>query len=359
MTASHFSFSNLSDDQLLAEVKRLVAHERSATAALIRSLMELDARRLYLGEGCSSLFTYCTQILRLAEGSAYNRIEAARAARRFPIILDVLDDGSVTLTAVRLLAPHLTHDNHRDVLASARHKTKREVELLIAALSPKPDTRSVVRKLAMPSVVAIPLPAGTPCPEPIAAVEHRPEASAADITESPRRAHLAPLTPERYKVQLTISRETHDRLRRIQDLLRHVIPNGDPAEIFDRALTVLLADLERRRYAATPNPRAGRNQAVQSRHIPAAVKREVWKRDEGRCAFVGAKGRCNETGFLEFHHVEPFAAGGGAAATNIELRCRAHNQFEASLYFGTAAPELVRESAPPWPTCGGPVASRS
>ena len=77
-------FAPLSDDQLLAETKRLVANERVATAALLKSLMEIDARRLYLREGCSSLFTYCTQVLHLAEGAAYNRIEAARAARRFP-----------------------------------------------------------------------------------------------------------------------------------------------------------------------------------------------------------------------------------------------------------------------------------
>ena len=122
MTWTQISFADLSDDQLMAEVHRLVAGERRATAALLRSLIELDGRRLYLREGCSSLFTYCTQVLHLAEGAAYNRIEAARAARRFPAILDLIEDGSLTLTSVRLLAPHLTPDNYREVLISARHK---------------------------------------------------------------------------------------------------------------------------------------------------------------------------------------------------------------------------------------------
>ena|SRR5687768_15027331 len=120
MTSTDMSFAALSDLQLLAAVKQLAATERRATAALIRSLMELDTRRLYLGEGCSSLFTYCTQVLHLAEGAAYNRIEAARAARRFPPILAALEDGSLTLTAVRLLAPHLTADNCGQVLSAAR-----------------------------------------------------------------------------------------------------------------------------------------------------------------------------------------------------------------------------------------------
>lgn len=95
--------------------------------------MELDARRLYLREGCSSLFTYCTRVLHLAEGSAYNRIEVARAAREFPGILDALEKGALSLTAVRLLSPHLATGNHAAVLVAARHKSKREVEMLIAA----------------------------------------------------------------------------------------------------------------------------------------------------------------------------------------------------------------------------------
>ena len=106
-------FATLSDDQLLAETKRLVANERAATAALLRSLMEIDSRRLYLREGCSSLFTYCTQVLHLAEGAAYNRIEAARVGAAISSGARGAADGSLTLTSVRLLAPHFTEDNHR------------------------------------------------------------------------------------------------------------------------------------------------------------------------------------------------------------------------------------------------------
>jgi Domain of unknown function (DUF222) len=150
MTSPIQSFARLSDDELLAIVKRLALTERRATAALVRSLTELDIRRLYLGEGYSSLFTYCTQALHLAEGAAYNRIEAARAVRRFPAVLTALEEGSVTLTAVRLLAPHLTEDNHQDILASARHKGKLEIELLVASLRPTPAVASTTRKLPEP-----------------------------------------------------------------------------------------------------------------------------------------------------------------------------------------------------------------
>ena len=126
--------------------------------------MEIDSRRLYLGEGCASMFVYCTQVLHLSEGGAYNRIEAARAARTYPLILELFEQSAITLTAIRLLAPHLTAENHRAVLASARHKSKREVEALVVSLQPKPDAPVIVRKLpaarpTAPRLVACP---GTP-----------------------------------------------------------------------------------------------------------------------------------------------------------------------------------------------------
>jgi hypothetical protein len=145
---------------------------------------------------------------------------------------------------------------------------------------------------------------------------------------------VIPLAPERYKLQLTISRVTHEKVCRAQALGRHLIPSGDLAEIFDRALTLLLQELERRRCAAVTSPRAAPSTVGGSRHIPASVKRADWRRDEGRCAYIGREGRCTERGFLEYHHVQAYAVGGVATASNIELRCRSHNVYEASLSFG-------------------------
>ena len=160
---------------------------------------------------------------------------------------------------------------------------------------------------------------------------------------------MTPLAPERYKLQVTLTRETHEKLRRAQALARHMLPAGDVGSILDRALTLLIDHLERRRFArvASPQP-SSRESTASGRHIPAAVRRAVWQRDEGRCGFVGRTGRCRETAFLEFHHVAPYAAGGAATPDNIQLRCRAHNQYEARLFFGDT---LVRERPEVWSAC--------
>ena len=126
------SLASLTDEQLLLKVRALAALEREATAQLIASLAKLDARRLYLAEGFSSLFSDCTETLDLSEHAAYNRIEVARAARKWPLILQMIADGAITLTVVRLLVPSLTDDNHRQLLDAAMHRSKREVEQMIS-----------------------------------------------------------------------------------------------------------------------------------------------------------------------------------------------------------------------------------
>ena len=311
-TKQLFTLARLSDEVLVARVKQLAAREREATVALIAHLAELDERRLYLAEGCSSLFTYCTQVLHLSEHAAYSRIEAARAVRRFPVILGRLEEGAVTLTTVGLLAAHLTEENHRELLAVACHRSKRQVEEFVARLRPQPPVPASIRRLPAPrpsSALASP-EASLAGPEP-STDAHVPFPLLSPAAAAPTRpATVVPLALERYRVQFTASAEMCEKLRLAQALLRHQIPDGDPVAIFDRALTALLEGLARQKLAATDRPREHplkqRGVTPRSRHIPAEVRRAVWRRDAGQCAFVSTAGRrCAERGFLEFHHVVP------------------------------------------------------
>ena len=282
----------LTDTELQEHVQRCTATEREATARLIVALAEVDARRLFLGQGYSSLFTYCTQVLHLSEHAAYLRIEAARVARKFPAVLDLLADGSLHLTAVSLLAPHLTGGNQTALFAS--HKTKREVEQLVAALRPQPPVPSTVRKLPPPTASQPAAASSLPAEEHQAEVPQSDAHPIVPMVQPRRIADVKPLAPERYKVQFTASQETCDKLRLAQDLLRHTIPSGDVAAVIDRALTLLVEELQRTKCAAVDRPRAVRPPTTRfsSRYIPAAVRRDVWRRDSGQCAFVGAAGRC-------------------------------------------------------------------
>lgn len=356
------SLRRLSDVDLVARIQDTAARERGATTVLVGHLSELDTRDTHLRAGHGSLFAYCRSVLALSEHEAYNRVAAARTARRFPAVLGMLESGAVNLTTVKLLAPHLTPENHRDVLESARGKSKLQVEEIAARLWPRRDVPSFVRKLPAPRPVetrwvamapatsdfsrerAAPLgsapPAGREGPGETGQgteTSFRPSPATFPARPAPQArppAEVTPLSPDRYRVQVTIGGDTLEKLRLAKDLLRHAVPSGDEAAILDRALTALLADLAQRKFAATDRPRPSGETSPGSRHIPAEVKRAVWVRDLGRCAFVGTGGRCSERGFLEFHHLHPFALGGAATVGNIQLRCRAHNELESRVDFG-------------------------
>ncbi|MEX2080183.1 MAG: hypothetical protein WEC33_01085, partial [Dehalococcoidia bacterium] len=262
----------------------------------------------------------------------YNRIEAARACRRFPEILDLLADGSVTLTAVRMIARHLTPENHAEVLAAARRRTKAEIEALVARLAPRPDAPPVIRRLAEPVAVFARMAATT-----VAAAKPTTEPSRPAPVSKPPVIRAS--APARFLVQLTVGQETHDRFRRLQALCARECRGGDPVAVFDLACRVLEERaLKEKRAAAkrpTAHPPTPKPRRVNGRHIPATVSRGVWRRDGDRCAFVASSGvRCTEQKYLELHHIHPWILGGPATMENISVRCRVHNVYEAEQVFG-------------------------
>jgi 5-methylcytosine-specific restriction endonuclease McrA len=335
--------ASLSDNDLLARLHALAGREREESVELVAHLAELDSRpALYAGQGYGSLFNYCTRALRLSEDAACNRIEAARACRRFPEILELLAAGDLTLTSVRLLARHLTAENHQAVFARASNRSRREIEELVAELAPRPDAPTLVRRL--PSAPTT--PAATSPQELSGATAGAAETARPSIASpATPRPIVQPLAPERYRVQFTVGRQTQEKLRRLQDLLRREIPDGDAARIFDRALTVLLESVEKTKLATADSPRTPSSirpgtdrrgtRELSSRYILRPVRRAVWQRDGGQCAHVSALGqRCEERTYLEWHHIRAHAKRGRATVDNIALRCRRHNQYEAELVFG-------------------------
>jgi len=280
--------------------------------------------------------------------------------QRFPVILEMLGEGSLSLATVRLLASHLTAENYRELLAVAGRKSKREVEELLVRYFPRLEVPACVRKLPAPKAFAgaldATLPAPSDAPATVVPVAGLPFAGGLQraLPAPARRSVVSPLAPDRYEIRFTANAQTREKLRQAQDLLRHAVPTGDLAEVFDRALMALLEDLARKKFAATARPRPCLGTAPGSRDIAAKVRRAVWLRDRGVCAFLSRTGRrCNEKGFVEFHHVDPHCVGGEATVGNIELRCAAHNAYETELFDGHGCPTARRtppgRSAPPPP----------
>jgi 5-methylcytosine-specific restriction endonuclease McrA len=331
---------------------------------LLAHIAEVDDRGLYRPAGYPSMFAYCVGELRFSEDASYKRIRAARAGRKFSVLFTALADGRLHLTALSLLAPHFTLENVNGLIEAGTHRTKSDLEELIAGrfgvpgspISQRPMIRAVAPAPSMPNTQFMTIDGDSSAGD-LAA----PDAQPAVTPEPSDPQNYGQLVPEPvegtqvqspsqncpvFLVRLTVPKSTRDKLHYAQSLLSHAVPVGDLAQVFDRALDALISQLELRRLGAStrelrgheehaPAPGVGAVSDRVSRYVPAAVRRAVWERDKGRCTFVSMTGgRCRDRRFMEFDHVVPVARGGKATVANLRLRCSAHNQYEAERAFG-------------------------
>jgi hypothetical protein len=334
------SLSRLSDQELLASLETVARRNNRVAAELIAHIAEVDRRKLYREEACSSMFAYCTERLGLSEDAAAKRIQVARAARQFPEVLETLSTGKVHLTGLRLLVPHLTKESSLGLLRRAEGMSKRKIEELVAELVPKPDVPAKIRKLPVPKAQQT---KSTPASAPTEAPLFGAPAPSAPSTRRPS-ANVEPLAPARYKIEFTADQALHDKIEKARELLRHRIPSGDLVATVDQAFTLLVDKLEKERFGLTKSPRKPTHPpSDSSRRVPNSVKREVYERDGGQCTYVDARERrCTGRGMLEYDHITPFALGGKSTTDNTRLRCRAHNQLHAEQTYGTAFMEQKR-----------------
>ena len=333
----HYCLSHLTDETLLHDLRALISKDRITTAQLLAQLAEVDARQLYLPAGYPSMYAYCVGELGLCEQAALKRIHVARKARQFPSIFVAVAAGRLHLSAITLLGPYLTHETAEDLLGAAAGKSKCEIERLLAQRFPRSDVPPRLEVIGSDPSHSLAVDQLSP---------GRVEAAPVQIEKATPRPKVTPLSLERYVLQLTMSQETHDKLRHAQALLSHRIPNGNLAEVLDRVLDLAIQQLEKQKFAATSRPRSSQRGSSNPRTIPAHVRRTVWERDQGRCTFVSESGRhCAAHDRLEFDHIVPVGRGGEATVENLRLRCRAHNQYEASATFGAEFMSHKREEA--------------
>ncbi len=244
--------------RLLGDFAALVSKDRSCTADLLVYIGEIDRRKLYLEHAYPSMFAFCTKRFRMSEAVAAKRIRAGRAACAFPCILGMVRRGELHLSGVHQLAGHLTEENHREVLRRAKHRSMREIDVLIAEIAPKPDVAAMIRALPGQRADCAGNTTQQPAERCRSATERRADFPGSTIPkravgeplnkralDAPARkprglaTPLSPLSPRRYKLQVTIGQEARDKLAELQALLSHRIPDGDVAAVIEQALDAL------------------------------------------------------------------------------------------------------------------------
>ena len=360
---------------LARRLAELAGDERAVQVEFLLHLDEFDRRRAYLDAGYHSLWDYCLRALHLREGAAGRRIGAMRVLRRFPALAPALRDGRICLSTAPLLGQVLTEENVVELVARAAYRTKAEVEELVVSMKPRPTPAEGVRKLPAPAaspstrpealgpeacrdesgpMLALPLAAlasapATPTPAPPVASPVETRAARASASE------VRPVAKERWSVRITLDAAAKADLDALRALLSHKIPDGDLGAVVRDAIRCALERYGKRRGAIGDVPtrsggrKAGSRPQLPARSIPAAVRREVWRRDGGRCTFVGPDGcRCESRWQLQLDHIDPVALAGGKTtptAADLRLRCRPHNLLEAERVFGRDHMDQFRRDA--------------
>ncbi len=334
--------------EFTARLADLLRRERAALAEFLVALSAFDRKRLWLELGHSSLFYFLHRELGLSKGAAFYRKTAADLIQRFPEVIEPLRDGRLCLTSVVELSKVLTPENRGDVLPRFFHVSKREAKAVSAELKPDEAAphRTVVtaarasmeaRALALPTRMTQepdrvePVhPGELACPVP-------PKAGLARATPpsppSTAPSVVEPLTGELNRLHVTVSRRFLQKLHAARAAVSHSHPGASDEEILEAGLDLVL-ERQAKRRGLVSKPRREPPPAKPD-HVPAHVKRAVWKRDGGRCQWpVDGGGVCGSNHKVELDHVIPRARGGPPTIENTRLLCRVHNEYAARQVYG-------------------------
>jgi len=339
---------SLDGEDVLLSFDKYLSHRSRVKAVVLVHIAVIDARNLYLARGFESMKAFLVAKMALTEDAAYKRIQVARLARQLPRLFTAVASGELSIYDVRLLAPRLTSTNVEELVTECAHKSATEIEGVLARRFPRAEELRLDDGVS--PQVAIPHDGGGRSAQVVAAqssdsIPHAdrqvdlpeaipPLANMGFITAPRVRTRIQQLSESRYTLQVTLAGTTHDKLRRLQDLLAHAIPDRDIAEIIDRSFDALMERLEKRKFG-THAKGDGKNRPRTLRAIPAQIKRAVYERDRGACAHRFEDGRiCGSRSKLEYDHIVPIAKGGRTTIENVRLLCRAHNQHAADQAFG-------------------------
>ena len=212
-----FETSHLSHRALLLDLRTSKGSESRSTAVVLSRIGEVDARELYLQEGYPSMYQFLVHDLNYSEGAAYKRLYAARAARKFPLLYVGVAEGKLHLSGVVLLSRYLTEANVGDLVHAASHKSKAEIEQLIANRFPRRDAPERLQMIAPPPEWLADLSPGkveansSPCPAEVELSPGKVEAASAPCM-APCPAPAAQLSPGTVAPPTPPSRMTRLRL---------------------------------------------------------------------------------------------------------------------------------------------------
>jgi hypothetical protein len=329
---------------LVSRLAELLRREHEAMAEFLVHLAEFDRARGWRELGYAGLFPFLERELGLSKSGAFFRMKAAQLIQEYPEILEPLRDGRLCLSTMAEVARVLTPENRETVLPRFFHRSKQQAKVVAAELAPIPDppVRAVVTSPSRsapaeePRLLALETSSQTVLPgEPTQSMCSAAEA----LVPAPPRGEIVPMTADLSRLHLSVSRGFLEKLEAAKMTLSHVTPGASMEQVLEAGLDLLLAK-DAKKKALVAKPRPAKDPALlrfDSRYIPAEIRREVWKRDQGRCQWpLEGGGVCGSTFQPELDHIDGFQPGKPVTAEDLRVCCGPHNQEHARRVHGDA-----------------------
>jgi 5-methylcytosine-specific restriction endonuclease McrA len=320
--------------KIITRIESLRACEHEATVSLISALLECDRSQAHVTLGYNSMWEFLVQHLNYSNAAASRRYKALKCAQRFPQVLEMLRKHETNLSALAAAEVTLARAaNPQELLGEIKGKSQPQVAKLLARHNPQPKKRETVRHIAVK-------PKPRPAPDIFAATSaaevrtsevdvSAPESVASNSVPELPAPTSAPLAEDRVQLSFSVTSETYARFEQAKAILSRKLPKGLTLEAaFEELLEFYLKhkrpeSAKRNSEAKKPTTRS----SATTRHIPAAIRREVFARDSNRCTYAGPTGKaCNSTHDLEVDHIQPWAMGGDHEVENLRLLCAKHNR---------------------------------
>jgi len=352
------NISKLSSDNLLKKFSVVVSREREVIVDVIIHLSEIAKRKLHAREGFSNIHAYLQKTFLYSGGATYRRMQAVKLSARFPEVLAYLSQGKLNLTSICLIEPHVTFSNGKRIIEQVLGKTKQEIEVFLA------DTFQVKPKQMQDKMRQLPvIKKRVPVQECHSERETRriSNSAAENSTENSHVEKIDGRTSKenmryqtveirRVKVEFVVDEKVAKKIERAKEVLRHKFPEGKLEDIIDQALEDLLEKrdvvrkvrrmaekqkVQRVEQKVSKTPVNGKSKQIETRYIPASIRRLVWQRDTGQCSYKSPNGQlCGERSFLQIDHIKPWALNGKHKLENLRLLCSPHNRYRAEQTFG-------------------------
>ena len=325
-------YRNLSDEALELETKNSVLQEIKLNTKILQLLAEIERRRLY-SKSYPSLYEYCVKTLKLSAASAQLRIDTMRAMKIMPEIESKLLTGDLNLSTVasaqtffrqeKKLGHAYSVAEKKELLQKLENKSVRECIKEFVAISPKAVAQEKRRELTS-NITEIKIAVDQ---ELIQKLDHlkalwshqNPTMTDLELLQKMADLCLKHADPAQKKVRASKEKNQPEKC----DILKQKESfslGAAAAELTDSTSEIPAG------HVSTDLPRV----SEVDRYVPAQIKRQVWRRDQGRCTYPG----CSSKHFLEYDHIRPVSLHGTSTIENLRLLCRAHNQVVAIQQLG-------------------------